>query len=134
MFVLPVYLPGFRFFSTTGKKKFGIYSGLGYRNYLNPCGVFQYSYSGHLSGDTSAGQFTISGDTVKFVYSYNNFDSIIADAQARGVQPQVDIFLRNTTAKAVRMKEGILGRYKLYLFWKDIIHEDRQAYLKRSKG
>ena len=119
--------------SCNTQKKLGVYSGYGYYYNFDSDGRFQFRYRGHLWGDTSAGHFSIVRDTINFQYTYNNYDSIIADAYSKGSQPPVDVLFSNSIVKNVRRDRGILKGKRLYVFWKDKDLINKRVYLMRRK-
>ena len=66
-------------FSCHTSKKFGLYTGSGYTSgysfTLMQNSTFEYRLRGHMISDTSAGNYSIKGDTVYFNYIYRPHSS-----------------------------------------------------------
>lgn len=60
---------------------------------LNSGNTFTYRYRGHLSGDTSAGLYSLQEDTISMHYQLNNYDSLLHAAEMKKQSPPIDILL-----------------------------------------
>jgi len=115
--------------SCSTSKKYGHYAGLGYSINLNDDNTFAYQYYGHLSGDKSAGTYTISKDTILMHYHLNNYDSIIHAAEARKETPPIEIML-SSRGWILRPEKVIWKNKKLFFINKETHETNRNFSLK----
>jgi hypothetical protein len=107
---------------------------------LKPDSLFTFKFRGHISSDTASGYYKLHGDTLDFVYVYNNYDSIFASYKAKNEEVPIDVQLN--ASKVIMRPIKLLKRSKR-LYYISIAtgqvetHNDsgkiRKTYLTRSK-
>jgi hypothetical protein len=115
--------------SCSATKKYGRYAGSGYSIVLNRDNTFSYRYYGHLSGDTSAGTYTINNDTISMKYHLNNYDSIVHAAEIKKESPPIDIML-SSQGWILRPQRIIWRNNKLFFINKETNEINQKFNLK----
>src|SRR5688572_13478590 len=78
---------------------------------------FMFQYFGHIFEDTAAGRYQKRGDTLFFLYHYNNYDSTLAEYKMRNEQPPIDLML---TASRIILRPHMMLKRRNRLFYIDI--------------
>ncbi len=90
---------------------------------INSNKTFSYKYWGHITSDTAAGIFVLSGDTIFLKYTFNDYDYL----STSDISQNIELQLAANRASIHRPKTLIVKRKKLYF----IAEKNEKVYMNR---